>query len=168
MSDKKTSPLVWVGIGCGVLFVGGIAFFAFVFFIVFASMRSAAPYQDSVAYAKVDPRVIQALGAPVEPGLFISGSINTSGQSGSADIDIPLKGSKQNGSLHVVGTKEGGRWTYTRMIVTPDKGEPIDLLARSAVALSPATRARISDAPPIPPAEAGGYCLQPATAGKRP
>jgi ABC-type dipeptide/oligopeptide/nickel transport system permease subunit len=128
MSDKKSSPLVWVGIGCGVLFVGGIAFFAFIFFVVFASMRSSAPYQDSVAYAKVHPRVILALGAPVEPGWFVSGKINSSGQSGSVDIDIPLKGSKQNGSLHVVGTKEGGRWTYTRMIMTPDQGEPISLL----------------------------------------
>ncbi|HEV7240489.1 MAG TPA: cytochrome c oxidase assembly factor 1 family protein [Thermoanaerobaculia bacterium] len=146
MSDKKSSPLVWVAIGCGVLFAGMVAFFAFVFFVVFASMRSAAPYKDSVAYAKADPRVIQALGAPVEPGWFISGSINTSGRSGSADIDIPLKGSKQKGSLHVVGTKEGGRWTYSRMIMTPDKGEPIDLLAGG-----PGLSARLAGWKPAPP-----------------
>src|SRR5687767_3382388 len=128
MSDKKSSPLVWVAIGCGVLFFGAIAFVAFVFF---ASMRSAAPYQDGIARAKADPRVIQALGAPVEPGWFVSGNINTSGRSGEANLDIPLKGSKQNGSLHIVGTKEGGRWTYTRMLMTPDKGEPIDLLGEN-------------------------------------
>lgn len=126
--SKKTSPWVWVGIGCGVIVVGGVAFVAFLIFVVFASMRSAAPYKDGVARATADTRVIEALGAPVEPGWLMSGKINAEGRSGSCDIDIPLKGSKQNGSLHVVGTKEGGRWTYTRMIMTPDRGDPIDLL----------------------------------------
>ena len=128
MSDGKKSPWIWVGLGCGVLVVGIVAFVAFIVFVVFASMRSAAPYQDGLARARTDPRVVEALGSPVEPGWFVSGKINTSGRSGSCDIDIPLKGSKQNGSVHVVGTKEGGRWTYHRMIMTPDQGEPIDLL----------------------------------------
>jgi hypothetical protein len=131
MSEGKTSPWVWVGIGCGVLFVGAVAFVAFIVFVVFASMRSSTPYKDGLARAQADVRVIEVLGAPVEPGMFVSGNIHTSGPSGTVDIDIPLKGSKQNGSLHVVGTKEGGRWTYTRMIMTPDRGEPIDLLGES-------------------------------------
>ena len=50
--------------------------------------------------------------------------ISTTGRSGQANIDIPLKGSKQDGSVHVVGWREGGRWTYHRMIMTPDVGEP--------------------------------------------
>jgi hypothetical protein len=66
----------------------------------------------------------------------MSGSISTSGPSGNCDINIPLKGSKQNGSLHVVGMREGGRWSYSRMIMTPAKGDPIDLLeSSSAVAV---------------------------------
>ena len=129
-NGKKTSPWVWVGIGCGVMVVGVVAFVAFIVFVVFASMRSAAPYKDGVTRATADARVVEALGAPVEPGWLMSGKINVEGRSGTCDIDIPLKGSKQNGSLHVVGTKEGGRWTYTRMIMTPDRGDPIDLLSR--------------------------------------
>ena len=141
MSDKKSSPWLWAAIGCGVLFVGSIAFLAFIVFVVFASIRSASPYKDGVARAKADSRVIESLGAPVEPRWFVSGNINTSGRSGSADIDIPLKGSKQHGSLHVVGTKEGGRWTYSRMIMTPDTGEPIDLLAENYVGVGGAPEA---------------------------
>ena len=130
MNDKKkTSPWVWVGIGCSVLFVVVVAFVAFIFFIVGSAMRGNQPYKDGLARAQKDPRVIEALGAPIEPGWFVSGQIHGAGRSGSADIDIPLKGSKQEGSVHVIGMKEGGRWTYTRMIVTPDNGEPIDLLA---------------------------------------
>ncbi len=128
MSKGKTSPWVWVGIGCGVLVLGVVAFVAFIVFVVFASMRSATPYKDGLARAQADPRVIQALGAPIAPGWFMSGSISTSGPSGNCDINIPLKGSKQNGSLHVVGTREGGRWTYSRMVMTPERGDPIELL----------------------------------------
>ena len=129
MNDKKkTSPWVWVGIGCGVLLVGVVAFVGFIVFIVGSAMRGNQPYKDGLARAQADPRVIEALGAPIEPGWFVSGKINTAGRSGQADIDIPLKGSKQNGSVHVVAMKEGGRWTYSRMIMTPDTGEPISLL----------------------------------------
>jgi hypothetical protein len=128
MSKGKPSPWVWVGIGCGVLVVGIVAFLAFIVFVVFASMRSATPYKDGLARAQADPRVLEALGSPIEPGWFMSGSISTSGQSGNCDIDIPLKGSRQKGSLHVVGTREGGRWTYSRMVMTPERGEPIELV----------------------------------------
>lgn len=135
MSDKKTSPWVWVGLGCGLLTVAGVAFVAFIVFVVFASMRSSAPYKDTMARATRDTRVIEALGAPVEPGWLVSGSINTQNRSGSCDLEIPLRGSKQKGSVHVVGTKEGGRWTYSRMLFTPDTGDPVDLLASASVRL---------------------------------
>ena len=125
---KATSPWVWVGCGCGLLLAGAIAFVAFIVFVVFASMRSAAPYQDGLAKARADARVQQALGAPVEPGWFMSGSIRTENRTGQCDISVPLNGSKQKGSLRVVGTKDEGRWTYTKMVVTPAAGAPIDLL----------------------------------------
>jgi hypothetical protein len=127
-NGKKSNPWIWVGLGCAVLFVGVVGFVGAVVFIVGTAMRSSQPYKDGLARATADPRVIEALGSPVEPGLFVSGNIQTNNQSGSADINIPLKGSKQKGSLHVVGTREGGRWTYTRMVMTPVRGDPIDLL----------------------------------------
>ena len=126
---NKKSPWLWVGIGCGVLIVGIVAFIAFLVFVVGTAMRANTPYKDGLARAQADPRVIEALGAPVEPGWFVSGNISTSGPSGTCDINIPLKGSKQKGSVHVVGMKEGGRWSYQRMIMTPDRGDPIDLLS---------------------------------------
>lgn len=126
---KSTSPWVWVGCGCGLLIAGAAAFVAFIVFVVFASIRSAAPYQDGLQRAQNDPRVQEALGAPIEPGWFMSGSIRTENRSGTCDIVIPLKGTTQKGSLHVVGTKDDGRWSYTKMLVTPHAGPPIDLLA---------------------------------------
>ena len=52
--------MVWIGIGCGVLFVGVIAFVGFIVFVVFGSMRSIAPYRTRRARATT--RVIAALG----------------------------------------------------------------------------------------------------------
>ena len=130
LQPKKTSPWVWIGCGCGVLLLGLAAFVAFITFIVFAALRSAEPYKDGVARAQADPRVRAALGAPVEPGWLVSGSIHTENRSGDCDLSIALKGSKQNGRLRVIGTKDDGRWTYTRMTVRPDSGPPIDLLAQ--------------------------------------
>ncbi|MEO8383210.1 MAG: cytochrome c oxidase assembly factor 1 family protein [Acidobacteriota bacterium] len=127
MADK-TSPWVWVGIGCAVILAGMVAFVAFIVFVVFGSMRSSDPYKEALQRARNDPRVIAALGTPIEPGLFVSGSINTQNQSGTADLSIPISGPKQSASIHVVGTKEGGRWTYTRIVVTPKDGPVIDLL----------------------------------------
>lgn len=127
---NKKSVAFWIVLGCGGLAVVVAGFVAALFFVIMYSMRSATPFQDGLARAKADPRVVEALGAPIEPGWFMSGKISTSGQSGQCDIDVPLKGSKQDGSVHIVGYREGGRWTYTRMIMTPDRGDPIDLLAQ--------------------------------------
>ena len=126
---NKKSIGFWIFLGCGGLAVVVVGFIAALFFVIMYSMRSTTPFQDGLARAKADARVVEALGAPIEPGWFMSGKIETSGQSGSCNIDVPLKGSKQDGSVHVVGTREGGRWTYERMIMTPNRGDPIDLLA---------------------------------------
>lgn len=125
---SKTSPWVWVGLGCGVLVVGAVSFVAFIVFVVFAAMRSADPYKDGLQRAQHDPRVIEALGSPVEPGWFMSGSIKTENREGSANVSIPLHGPRGKASLYVVGTKHHGRWSYTEMTVTPEKGPEIDLM----------------------------------------
>ena len=105
------------------------AFVAIVIFVVSHAMRANQPYKDVIARAQNDPRVIEALGAPVEPGWRVSGRIRTSRRRSHASLGIPLRGSRQSGSVFVVGTCEAGQqWSYHRMVVTPDRGEPIDLL----------------------------------------
>jgi hypothetical protein len=135
---KSTSPWVWVGCGCLAFIAAGIAFVAFIVFVVFAAIRSSDPYKDGLERARGDARVQQALGTPIEPGWFISGSIKTENRSGDCDVSIPLKGSEQRGTLRVVGTKDDGRWTYTKMLVTPASGPPIDLLSGSPSTTPPA------------------------------
>ena len=107
---KKTSPWVWVGIGCGVAFVGLIAFIAFIVVVVFGAMRSSEPYKEAVRRAQSDPRVIAALGSSTEATFFVSGNIQTENHEGRAKLDIPMRGPKGSGTLHVEATKMRGRW----------------------------------------------------------
>jgi hypothetical protein len=77
--------------------------------------------KDGMAHATKDPRVIEALGALVEPGWFVSHDLDH-GRSGKCEIDIPLKGSKQKGSVHVVGTRKAGDGATTAWSGRPIAG----------------------------------------------
>ena len=134
---KKPNPFVWIGIGCTVLFFGVIAFVAFIGVAVIGSMRNSDPYKDSLARARNDPRVIAALGSPMKPGLFITGSINTTNDSGSADLTIPISGPNGKGSIHVKATKTSGKWSYSEMKATVNEKE-INLLEGSPGKAPPA------------------------------
>ena len=125
---KKTNPWPWIALGCGVLFVGFLAFIGFIVTVVIGGMKSSAPYRDGMERARRDDRVVALLGTPIESGWFISGSINTENADGNANLSIPIHGPKGKARLHVVGEKESGRWRYTTMTVTPETGDPIDLL----------------------------------------
>jgi hypothetical protein len=98
--------------------------------IVAISMRSSDAYRDAMARASTDPAVLRELGAPVESGWFISGSVHVTGPSGTADLAIPLVGSVRKGTLYAVGTKAAGLWTFSTLEVEVE-GNParIPLLA---------------------------------------
>ena len=128
VQPKKTSPWVWVGIGCAVLIGGVVALIVFIVTIVFGAMRKSTPYQEAMARAQHDPRVIAAFGTPIKDTFFVSGSIKTHNRDGSANFDIPIYGPKGGGTLRVAATRQRGRWYYNQMIVTPKSGAEIDLM----------------------------------------
>ena len=104
------------------LFVGGIVFF------VFGVIKSSDVYKTAVAQAKANPRVTDALGTPISEGIVLSGSINTSGDTGNADLNIPVSGPKGKGTIFVTANKSGGIWYYSKMNVHVDgTGENIDI-----------------------------------------
>ena len=81
-----------MGCGClimGLLFVVGIG--SFIYFIS-NMMKSSDPYRDSLAAAKQHPAVIESLGEPIKPGFFLTGSFNSSNDSGSADLEYSISG----------------------------------------------------------------------------
>lgn len=121
-------PLFWIALGCGGCFTGLIAFVIFVYLMVVAVMRQSTPVEDALARARADSRVVAALGEPIETGWFFMGNLKTDNRDGSAEISASISGPKAKATLHVVGTKKDGKWTYQEMTVSPDDGAAIDLL----------------------------------------
>lgn len=115
-------------VGCLVLpFV--LCLLALIFGLLFILMRSSAVYQGAVDELRSDPAAVRALGEPIRPGLFWSGSISTSGSTGYANLAIPVSGPRGRGTLHVSARKSDDGWSYTQLRLTlKDGGEPIDVL----------------------------------------
>jgi hypothetical protein len=127
IQPPKSSKGLIIGIVVAI-FAVCVLFIAGVFAVVFGAMHSSDAYQTGIR-AMHDPRVQQQLGTPVRAGWFVSGSIHTSGGSGSADLSIPVKGSAQSGTIYVVGKKSAGEWTYEKLVLEVDgEGQRIDLL----------------------------------------
>ena len=132
MSDA--SPGWWsrnwkwvVPCGCLVLVAlaaAGVGGFVWIFK---TAMTSSDAYRLAVERATRDAEVVEALGEPVEPGWFVSGSVEVTGPSGTADIAVPMRGSRANGTLFVVAGKSAGEWTFERLELEV-AGRRIDLL----------------------------------------
>lgn len=123
---KWAVPLLVLLLGAMLLasiavFVAGIA----------SVTKSSEPYQVGLKAAQHDPRVIEALGAPVEDGIMPSGSISTSNGTGSANFSVSLHGASGNGTLYIEAERHAGEWHYTTLQVLPDAGEAIPLLDES-------------------------------------
>jgi Cytochrome oxidase complex assembly protein 1 len=106
---------------CGGL-VGGILL------IVFGAIRSSDVFTESLSYAKASPNVRAALGEPIEAAYFVSGSISVHGESGNAELEIPISGPKGSATIHVVAKKVDGKWVYSKLEVEPKMGGRINLL----------------------------------------
>lgn len=106
-------------------------FAAFVFGIValvFGALKSSDLYRQAVDRAKADPAVITALGEPIATGWFVQGNISVNGDSGDADLAIPLDGARADGTLYVVAEKQAAEWRYETLAVNVDGGERIVLV----------------------------------------
>lgn len=96
--------------------------------VVFGAMKSTDVYKTAFARAQKHPAVIEALGTPIDDGLFLSGSTNVNGASGNAELAIPISGPKGKGTLYVTATKLAGEWSYEKLIVeVKESGKRINL-----------------------------------------
>lgn len=127
-TKSSSGCLKWSLIGCGVLLFLGAAFTAAVLLVVLGAIRSSDVFRHARDRAAADPRVIAALGTPIETGWLITGSIHADNSSGDADFTFSLSGPRGKASVQVEATLEHGSWKYTRLLVHPDRGEDIDVL----------------------------------------
>jgi hypothetical protein len=118
-----------VPVGCGSVIALFALFVLAIVVFVFSVIRSTDVFRDAVERAKANPEVRAELGEPVKEGWWVSGNVNTSGPSGTADISIPLKGSIKDGKIYAVAHKSAGRWSYdTLEVAVEGREERINLL----------------------------------------
>lgn len=103
--------LVLSGCGAVALFLGGIALTVVG---AFAVIRSSGACQEAVARAGASPAIVQALGAPLEVGWFVTGTLDPGR---SADITIPVTGPRGKARIHVVASKATGTWVFSTLTV---------------------------------------------------
>jgi len=107
-------------------FAGAVAWFVL---FVFSMVGNSGPAQLAVQTASENPAVIERLGQPITKGRFISGSIETTGSSGKAELAIPVSGPKGAGTLYVQAHKRAGLWELDLLQFGPkNSDERVDLL----------------------------------------
>jgi hypothetical protein len=138
------------------VFVGGILA------VVEGSVKRSDAYIQALARVQADPQVSDKIGRPIEPGWFISGSVNVNGDSGDANLSIPISGPKGKGKIYVEAKKSAGLWQFETLQVEVE-GQPgrIDLLQEPQAA-QPAPVAMAQPATPAPAPGAAGSSTEPA------
>jgi hypothetical protein len=110
-----------------------ILFVVLLFVAVFSMMKKSDVYQHSMEVAQKNEQVIEKIGNQIESDGMISGNISTTNYSGNAQLDIPIKGTKGTGLLHVIAVKQNNIWTYhTLEFYKKDSDAPINLLDRES------------------------------------
>jgi Cytochrome oxidase complex assembly protein 1 len=122
----------FVPTGCLTMLVLFVVFISSIVLIVFGALKSTDVYKDAVAKAKANAAVVEALGSPIEEGMFVSGSSNVNGASGESNLSIPISGPKGKGTIYLSAKKSAGRWEYDSLVVEVQKTrERIDLLGQA-------------------------------------
>jgi hypothetical protein len=127
---QKSGSGCWkaLAIGCSVVIVLGAAAVISLFIFVFSVIKRTDVYREAYHRASSDPRVIAALGTPIDKGWWVFGSVHIDNDSGNANFDFPISGPKAKAREHVAASFNGNSWTYSELVVKPDNGGDIDVL----------------------------------------
>ena len=116
--DRNWKWLVSVACVLMLAIIGGFIFA--VFMLVSRLMHSSGSYQQAMARVRQDSALIAALGTPIEDGFWMTGKVTENGETGTADLKVPLSGPKGGAVLYVRATKSAGVWTYSHLQVEID------------------------------------------------
>src|SRR5215212_2773972 len=119
-------------VGCLGLILAGVAVIGGIFLIAMSAMKSSDVYKGALERARSNPEAVAALGEPIKDGWFVQGNVSSSGQSGTANLQIPVSGPKNSGTIQARAVYEGGAWMYERLDLLVGSGETISLLDRGA------------------------------------
>ncbi len=101
-------------IGGVVALIASVGLGVGIWFSVSAILKHSEAYQMAVAQLQANSEAVNALGTPIKTG-SPSGKIETSGPTGSADLQFSVEGPKGKGTVYLHATKDLGRWKINRM-----------------------------------------------------
>lgn len=125
---RKSGCWKWGAIGCLILLILGAIGVAVLAFGVFAALKATDAYKEALRRAQSDPRVIAAIGTPIEPSFVVMGNVSVDGSGGQADMTFNVSGPRGKAKVHAVATRDPNGWTFSTMTATPRNGTTIDLL----------------------------------------
>ena len=91
------------------------------FVILSVTFRDSDVSRMAVAAAESNPVVQQKLGEPLKVGFLTSGSMEISGSSGHADLSIPVRGPRGQGTIYAVAQKSAGLWKFESLDIAFDE-----------------------------------------------
>ena len=93
-----------------------------------AGLSNSSVVQEATARALANPQAVSELGEPVRRGRFVYGKLRLRGQFGYADFDVPLVGSRSDGTVSALAYRIRGQWQFRRLEVGVEGFPAIDLL----------------------------------------
>jgi len=112
-------------LGMLALFAAGIALLVY---LLFGMIRDSEVCREAIARARGSQALVEALGTPIEIGWWVSGSINTRGGAGDAELEVPLSGPKGSGTLSLKAVRRAGMWSFSVLEVGLEDKRRIELL----------------------------------------
>ena len=122
-------PRSKIPLGClMLLFLVGM-FVALLMTVITTSFRSSDVYKEAMARAAANEQVRAQIGDPIKADWLIAGELKVSSNTGSANLSIPISGSRGRGAIRAVASKSGGvrRFSCLQVVVEGHRSA-IDLL----------------------------------------
>lgn len=102
-----------------VIVLGVFIAMAAIFFLVVNLMKGEV-YELSLQTVRDSPEVVAVFGEPIAPGLFVSGSVESTNGSGEATMQYSISGPDADGNVHFYAIKQGGQWYIQELWVILD------------------------------------------------
>src|SRR5882757_1484470 len=118
-----------IPLGCLTLLLLVGMFVALLMTVITTSFRSSDVYKQAMAQAAANEQVHTQIGDPIKADWLIAGQLKVNGDSGSANLSIPISGSRGRGTIRAVASKSGGVWRFSCLrVVVEGHRSVIDLL----------------------------------------
>lgn len=109
--------------GCLGLILVAACFITVIVLLTLTWIKSSEVYTGALDAARSDAELAEAIGTPIEDGLFPTGSYEVSGQRGHTEFEISVSGPKGSATVYAVARKSAGEWTYTTLVADLDDSE---------------------------------------------